>query len=61
MTRSALIDMAVREAMTKVVLCDQDQMPDCPLCKQNIYYLALGEWPRLLASHPIDTQGGSHD
>jgi hypothetical protein len=62
MTRSALIDMAVREAITVYGMCRHRRAcPSCFHCLQNMYWYAVAYWPRLLSSHPIDTQGGSHD
>jgi hypothetical protein len=60
MTRSALIDMAVREAMA---------IPGAVVREHGWLYInedvirirVRHEWPRLLSSHPIDTQGGSHE
>jgi hypothetical protein len=59
MTRSALIDMAVREAMDDF----WDRGFRCSEEYRSFYIWSRvrNEWPRLLASHPIDTQGGSHE
>jgi hypothetical protein len=71
MTRSALIDMAVREAIAYLD-ADPNYYYEPPskhlrrrlphgVCELVILRHVRSEWPRLLSSHPIDMQGGSHE
>jgi hypothetical protein len=60
MTRSALIDMAVREAMEGPIyhLGKGCLMPwlECHACQIVLWSRACQSWPRLLSSHPIDRE-----
>jgi hypothetical protein len=57
MTRSALIDMAVREAMAdvKYYACGEGPL-HCAECRNWFWARVRKSWPRLLASHPITEQ-----
>jgi hypothetical protein len=50
MTRSDLIDLAVREAEKEIgAYCSVE----CPICVAEATLIARREWPRLLSSQPI--------